>query len=344
MKKQTLFAAILFVTSSIALGQAPVITGSNFLPTLHESFPGKTADSLSIATFSPGMPGPAQVWDLSGVNFGAGDIVTTYDTIGKPFSPEFPTANSAQHHTVFNFWYYYDGTSSYYDWVGTATQGYGYLSYSDPVRYMNFPFTYQDSISDTFEGIFMEPIGVGIRKNGVLSGYADGYGTLIVPNDTIQNTLRVHYQETYLDSNALGDTNNVYIETYMWLEPGFHYPVLIFRTQYDGGTLTGQSLLLFNEMILGIGSAPQPIPFSVFPNPTRGTTFVDFTLNNPAPVQLEVWSLTGKKLGEQSLQHPASGSQRLPLDAMETLPKGSYIVLVKQEGDLLGHKVVVKVE
>jgi len=103
------------------------------------------------------------------------------------------------------------------------------LVYSDPLIKMKYPFSYGEQFSDHFIGAVSSNETHTIDFFGDYSAVADAYGTLILPDRVIENTLRVKSIKKGLQINMCG-TTNVSLVRYLWYASGYRYPVLSIST------------------------------------------------------------------------------------------------------------------
>ena len=87
--------------------------------------------------------------------------------------------------------------------------------------------------------------------------------------------------------------------------------------------------------------ASQPVTLQTAPNPTTGASTVSFDLTRQGQTDLLVVDATGKTVLNQPLGALTAGqySQEINLGAA---PAGVYVVLLRQEGRLLGMQKLVK--
>src|SRR5690606_7715069 len=101
-----------------------------------------------------------------------------------------------------------------------ATQSYT-LENTDPAEKLRFPFTFNNTFSDTYTGS-ANLGGTIIPRVGTVTVTAEGYGTLVTPAGTYQNVLKIKTEEIS-NPATLYSENSV---TYDWFQPGIHFPVL----------------------------------------------------------------------------------------------------------------------
>lgn len=84
------------------------------------------------------------------------------------------------------------------------------------------------------------------------------------------------------------------------------------------------------------------LTLSINPNPFTGTTLIAYKLLENSVISLDLYALTGKKLKSITYKKTASkGSYHQILD-MEMLPKGMYLLVLKNEFEIVTKKIVNK--
>lgn len=94
---------------------------------------------------------------------------------------------------------------------------------------MIYPFAFGQIFTDKYAG---SASIMGISKAelaGDITVTADAFGTLILPDVTLANTLRVKTEKTGLEVNPCS-SSVVRIVRYSWYAPGYRYPVLVLST------------------------------------------------------------------------------------------------------------------
>lgn len=116
-----------------------------------------------------------------------------------------------------------------------------HIEYSNPIVVMRYPFRYNDTITDTFEGKGTYCTDHKLVVKGQTFIEADASGSLIYGSDTLPNTIRVHTLtisafSTGADSATIDSTDikHQITETYEWYAKGYRYPMLktIQKTSY----------------------------------------------------------------------------------------------------------------
>jgi len=216
-KLQSLF--LLLMIGTIAANAQPVITAAGVNPQIGESLKWQGTSSNSITP--PDSGGVNRVWDYSNLQ-DSGYFITTnvLSPKGLPLADSFPSTNIA-------FEFAFDYTPTYYDtiyhydtisnniWAEFGSveslSPLGVFSFSPFSPYLHYPISYKDRFIDSLSSY----INFGYSENDYDTLYADGYGTLKLPNATYTNVLRVH-------SNDYNGEN----DNYWFYANGVHFPLL----------------------------------------------------------------------------------------------------------------------
>lgn len=114
-----------------------------------------------------------------------------------------------------------------------------YINYTEPIIERTFPFSYGDHIRSRFcgNGQYCGTNRIDIKGEVIVE--ADGYGNIILKDDTIFNVLRIHsIQISSINMNLLRDSTifdpqnlkQKIEETYQWYAKGYRYPLFEVET------------------------------------------------------------------------------------------------------------------
>ncbi|MCX8081119.1 MAG: hypothetical protein N3F09_07790 [Bacteroidia bacterium] len=196
MKKQILYLSLTLVINlnqSQNIWEKPEDFRENTLLVFQEC----EADS----NLNVGPKGSGVLWDFLGLKKKENkiyqeEIVSLKKT---PFHKEFPMANLAEKHQE-NEWVIFnkkDNQNYLYGFVNPAAKL--KIKYTDPMLFMQRPVKFGDSLTDTFKKEFevnqMKMIG-----SGTITIVADGQGTLVLPNGTFHDVVRIKITIINLDA------------------------------------------------------------------------------------------------------------------------------------------------
>lgn len=337
-KLLNLMTGCLVLVCSVSQAQ-PTLTAAGINSVIGESF---TLNSYTSATVSPGNAGASQTWDLSSMSGTSGGLTNVVNPSSTPNGTSFPSSNIA--------WSNAGGSVSYLKTSATALQFYGGLSgttvmsYSNPEDFLHFPFAYTNTFSDPWAVQFLSG-GYTFYRTGTTTVTADSYGTLITPNGTYSNIMRVHYVQVYQDSAYIGTPyiityNN---DEYIWYKEGTHVQIatVYTLTSSAGGPYTGGS---YATGSVGIDNSTDLIRSSnLFPNPASDKVTIDFTLTENQKVEVRLFNSVGQQVEINKIAEGIQGDNTLQLD-IANLPEGIYFAQIILNGNIAATErfVIVK--
>jgi len=309
MRKLFTTTTLLLVALIMHLYGQPVISYSN-LPDVGFSSPVSASP-----TVASGPLGANQVWDFSMLPLTPAGTYTVVNPAATPYFTTFPASNYA-------FSLEIPGSTSYsyfslqpdiLETLGDGISASGGSNYTpNPKTSLEFPFNYQQVITDTWE-----------RTDGgsgtVVRTY-DAYGTLILPFGTFSNVARV---------TSGGSADNV-----VWYNINPLYPV--FQIDYDSDL----SLALTDAVL----SAPaaQLDNLKIYPNPFRSATRLDFNLQKPGTVHIEITDMYGQTIGVVAdLQDAAPGNYSYTLSNFAHSTPGCYLLRIATAAGTETHKLML---
>lgn len=333
MKKNllNLMTGSLVLICSVSIAQ-PTLTATGINPIIGDSY---TLNGSGYV--SPGSAGASQTWNLStmsGASAGLTNVVSPASTTyGSSFTTSTVGANNAT-----------AGTVNYYKTSSAALQNSGIASGTTPIVYSNFedylhfPCAFNNTFTDSWAASFVSG-GYTFYRTGSTTVTADSYGTLITPNGTYTNVMRIHFVQVYQDSAYVGmpyiiTYNN---DEYMWYKDGAHVQIaaVYTLTSSSGGPYTGGSYVLGS---VGINNAADFISSSnVFPNPAVDKLTVDFTLTENKKVDVQLYNALGQKMEQNQSANGVQGLNTVQLD-VATLPQGIYFAQIILEGNIAATK------
>ena len=184
--------------------------------------------------FSEGPSGANVTWDFS--NLTTSDVRPVI--IQEADNTDFPEAD------VF---YNQLGTYSYFGTTNSAFVYWGIVTdqttiiYSDGEEQVRYPLTYGDSYTDDFAGEY-ESFGITFDREGTLDVEADGYGTLITPDATYNNALRIQIVRNTTDYQNGSQTGSTTDTIYYWYAGDINFPVMTYFRNYSDGSVVGESV------------------------------------------------------------------------------------------------------
>ena len=314
---------LLLLSSSIAPAQAPVLQPSDFIPVIGEEFPGHTFDSTTAATFIPGPAGPNQTWNHSGVTTEKTDTVRIISPTSTPSTNDYSGSQQCHFHTVDGSYHFYKTDVNAMSLSGLLYTNGLDIPHSNPEDYIRFPMTYNDNYTDSLAATAVFQ-GVTYHRKGMVEVTADGYGSLVLPGGTYNDVLRVRYLENITDSSSVGIFVHVR-EIYVWILPGFHYPILSHITSTTNGQTDRNGSMYFPTPAQVSAAVQFEGEVEIFPNPASGTVRVCFSMEPSPNALLRVMDLQGRECHSVDLGRVPGGSHVRDLD-LSLLPRGMYLM------------------
>ncbi len=198
---------------------------------------------------------------------------------------------------------------------------------------LKFPFTYNDSTSQNWQ--------VAVNKRGLNNVKSDGYGTLVLPNQTYNNTLRVNtykyeYNENIPFSTHYAKTEN-YWDIYDWYDVNNDMPVFSVvcykTTTYQYGLYTNiyvdttAYIYTRNEIYFHLTdiSKSNIDNLNVYPNPASDNFSINFNSNFNDNCRFELIDLIGQQKHYIESKVVSHGENYFNIDITD-IPAGVYLL------------------
>jgi hypothetical protein len=342
VKNSTLLALMSILVCSSALAQ-PTIT-SNFSPTLGANVVLAVGDTNNI---SEGAAGANKTWDFSAMQkVGNNTGYTHIAPSATPYSSQFPAATlayattSGQGNTGY---VYYKISSTAFENVGVATSAIQ-MYYTNPQVILQYPTTYNSSYTDTYSGSGTNSQNITTYRNGNITITADAWGTLILPQATFNNVLRVKIEQTSVDSiHFMGQdiitenrivTYNYYRDDIKQQLMGISYT---YGKDFFGDDIIIKSVFYYPDAPNAVTSlAKQDI--KVYPNPATENIVIE-NLGNTEATSFTITDVLGKTYLAETVNYNTQNSK---ID-VSSLAEGIYFLsLFKNETFIGTEKLIIK--
>lgn len=315
MKKVYFFAALLLSGNTLF---AQNLTRSDIGYTAGENYTMYASDYVN-----PGTSGTGVTWDLSAMTNNSQITVATSANSGGSF----PTANVKLTQSNGGV-IYYNITNSKMELVGLNASG-TVFNYSNPATYMQYPVTTAYNYTDAFAASFTVS-GLNFNRTGSIQAEYSGTGTLITPEGTFTNVVRIKSTQTNTDTYS-GGTINSSIVAYNWYKAGVHHELA--NVSLITGTSTSQSAY-YTDVPANLGlEESELINLLVFPNPSNGTIHInsDEQINT-----IEVYQLSGELAAQQTVNNTSSEMD------LSGLNSGMYLMKVYGQNGAVSVKRITK--
>ncbi len=318
----------------------PTITATGCNPVIGDHFDVVFSDYVN-----PGNSGVNQTWDLSSMAGTSSTITDVVSSSSTPYALNFPSSNIAFNSLVTNS---SANTYTYYKTDSSVKQDYGFGNvsqsaiYSDPEDIMRFPYTYNDTYTDSWSRI--NNMGANTQSGYGTTNYtADGYGTLNTPAGTFTNVLRIHSVQNFTDSLyafGMSFVSNCHQDAYYWYKDGIHC-FLAYTTSFttnngtpwqEGGYLSDPTITTeVNDESAAINE------YFLSPNPVAEKIKLSFSLTESKKVSVNIFNALGQNVQSEQTENGTQGSNTIELN-VEALPEGIYFAQIIVDGKIAGTK------
>ncbi|CAN5117682.1 hypothetical protein BH09BAC5_BH09BAC5_01980 [soil metagenome] len=255
-----------------------------------------------------------------------------------------------------NFTDYFKVSSGSYRQNGMSFQYTPITSFDIPVVYTasdyiyRFPMNYGNA--DTSDGQYainfpgLPYIGQSIHRENAV----DGWGTLITPYDTFTVIRQVSYVQR-IDTISLDSVTGFAIPRpreieYKWLANGNIIPVLEIDAQMIANNEVVTNVVYpdnYDSTLfqVGINESPSIITnASFYPNPSQGSSWLTFHLNEIASVTISISDISGRQVKNFPTQMGLPGNNSRILD-LNGLSAGTYYLTIFCESTRITQKIVL---
>ena len=353
---KTLAITSVLIILSIGLSAQTTITYANNALRIGDSYLFQ-----EVQFPDPGGAGPNQVWDFSKIQFTGKNPEGTLQPPGV--SPLIGIGESNISLNENGYDYFMNSTESDLKELGYLNNELKLtLKYSDPVVKMKYPFSYGGQFTDHFIGVALYNETSTIDFFGDHTVAADAYGTLILPDRIIENTLRVKSVKTGLQINMCG-TTDVNIVKYSWYATGYRYPLLCLtsvenrpsvgavqliktaftntRQPIKSGSIAGTIIAAAITDPTKVISKPE-VSVNLAPNPFSDNLTYSYFLSEPLNVSIELYNMAGKNISwlVKDQQQPSGLQTGELISSKFGLVSGVYFIRFTFDKQIITTKIV----
>jgi hypothetical protein len=315
--------SVLLLPATLLLGAAmaqPTLSFPDDAPSPGNSYPVKFGEYQS-----PGSPGPDQNWNFSNLVADSAGVINIVEPASAPGGAQFPNATAAILSPDGNNFVEANDIGLFLH--GTELFGQS-VPLSETAQVLAYPCTYQTGWEGTYSGL-LDVFGLELQLNGTVLGFADGYGTLQLPEATLENVLRVRLEQESLIESPFGNFE-LSSTSYQYYKAGYDVPVLeIVETEGDlMGPIEFQTLRWMDVTAVGINvQEANTIGVDLFPNPAIDAVQVHInTLNGPVST-MELFDASGRLVRSFGVNMPSHGPFTSTMDLQGVTP-GLYMLRV----------------
>lgn len=291
------------------------------------------------------------VWDFSNLSTDSAETVNA-DFYGLS---EADTTLIGLHRERANFYYHYMSDTL---WMTGYENARAHVQYSTPIPLLRFPLSYGDTLYGPFFGAGQYCHLVPLSTQGTSVTTADAIGRLVLPDMTVDTTLRVHTRMRYRMND---DSTWVQEEHYRWYGALYRYPLWETRrveTIRDTTlTLWASSYYLPQdpERVQEESKTPQRSPeeemnteekaeilvqdVSYLPNPVYADLQISYSLIRSARVYISLHHNGGLSTYQTPVHTEDAGAHSVTVH-MSGLPIGTYVVYIHADDMVVSGNII----
>lgn len=322
---------ILTTVLSLSLNTVSQVTinGNDVNPT-----PGDNFSEFTCNYVSPGSAGANQTWNFS-------NLTSTGNQTSNVSSSSSNGANIVVNYSGgTNIHYKTDASSQEIKYITTNNSS-TIFNYSNGEKTLQFPLSLNTTYTDNFRATFSTN-GFPSVRSGSNVLIADGYGTLILPGQTLTDVVRTKLTQQYADTISLSGSPyiiNYSSEVYYWYKAGYKAPVLsltaitaLNQTTY-GGSYTSNTNI-------GIQKIENINKITVLGNPFSENLTFSIEAKKNQSVKYELVSITGEIVYTSNQANLITGNNNININT-SNIEKGIYALKVSNNNNAIT-KMIIK--
>ena len=197
---------------------------------------------------------------------------------------------------------------------------------------MEYPFTYNDIYTDTYEGIITVGIvNVEVRVSAISVVTADSYGTLILPTGTFTDVLRTTTADEEIDSifqdGVFLMVNLVSRIQYLWYAPSSTSPLFSMEISNSTGSIDTCCFYSITEAGIHAAEIFSVSDLNVYPVPASEHVFIEFQSSGNQAVTISIVNQLGQVMLNREISRKTPGMLSEKID-ISALPAGIYFANV----------------
>lgn len=290
--------------------------------------------TFPITDAGPG--GANATWNFAAPGFSGGEFTyTAVSAASTPMAADFPGATMAltaeldQQFVLHAFFDLNGGFTEHGEHVFDGNAGVSSVN-TDPITFFTTPLSATSSGQDTY-GSTEDFVGFPALLTGQHTWSVDGYGTLILPNATYTDVLRIHAQQVETLTVDLGVPFEMVTsrEEWRWMKAGIPFPLLVFSLETDEfGTEIGATAALVSYSSATSIAEQAQLPMRTYPNPMHDHVTIELEANGA--VQYRVRDALGREVMNGSTA--AGGTLRHRIDLTALKPGIHHLEVRSQQG------------
>lgn len=287
---------------------------------------------LDTTGISEGPGGMGLTWNFStGTNNGGNVTVSWVDPANHPQGTMVPGANIV--YSVSNGDYrFYNVDANTATLLGEQSLTGTPCPYTTTADIINFPSSFGATSTDSVVGEYFDGFLTNATRWGSSTTEFDADGTLVTPNATWNNVVRVTTTADYQDSSWTGAAESEILTfRFEWYVPGRRMPVFWTNTRLvslNGGAYTEQREIWYVDTnAVAIDDHSLEDGMSIYPNPAQDLVRATYVLDAPAQVDVALYDLVGNRVRTVFSGQQDAGGQLVRLQT-EDLSAGMYILQI----------------
>ncbi len=217
------------------------------------------------------------------------------------------------------------------------------MDFPDPRTQVQLPITYNSTYTDTYVREAELAPGIENIESGTIDVVVDGYGTLILPNATYTNVLRLkHTNNGVLEGLIDGEvfSSDPFTDvTYTWITSGVPIALLSFvnfQTEFN----TSTTATMYVSGVLGIEDEILSNNVRVFPNPAVDQVNIEISVEESLDTEVYLFSLDGRQVQDRKNLQLVPGFNRTTID-VQGLSAGVYVIKIQSADQSIERKLTV---
>jgi hypothetical protein len=323
--KKTLRLTIYTLFSVTAFAQGPIIS-SDLNPS-----PGLTYTDNQTTYMAPGSAGANQTWDFSSLT-SSGTMTSNVSAATNNGANMLLDNGSSQS--------YYSFTSTEQELKEVIASG-TTITYSNGEKTLQFPLSYNATYSDTFKANFLSNGTYPAVRSGSNTFTVDGYGTLILPNQTVNDVIRIRFQQDYSDTIDIGYPYilNYTSDIYIWYKAGFKSPVLSIVNFVGAGTTSDYGFYT-NANNVSIDEVKNIEDVKIYGNPFTDLLTFSVEATKPLEIVYQITDMSGQVVYSSINATLHNGSNKFTIPT-NNLKSGAYALKI-MNGNQAISKILIR--
>lgn len=275
----------------------------------------------------PGSAGPDRTWDLSALSTDSSLTAQYVNAANTTNGAQFPTATIAEVNDQVT--QYYRVASDGIHFAG-SDDGTSLIVHTPQGTYLPFPCTFGTTWSSPQNATFMFD-ETEVERTGTFTGEVDGYGTLVMPDGSIPNVLRVHWTHELVDDLGFFSIDHTY-DSYAFFVAGQAWPIAELATStldFGGGPTTQQFSRWSGDISTSFFSRSQ-VQLSVFPNPATDALNIMWPADFGPRAAVSIMDAAGRAIMLGRYDAVEGRTQRIDIRAFR--PGRYQLIIVSEKG------------